>query len=142
MITNEEISKVCEYIRSHKPQKTEFETIAVAIMMVMGDCRAATRADMVNPDDVWLIPEKERDIFAGIKGVGWSEKLAPNAIKRLIEAARYAMKEYIMGDNLTIEKLMRLRDELNRKKKQNEFIDNYNKFDSYGEEDFGTIYKK
>lgn len=111
-MTEEEIRKVCNYIKTHRPQVTEFETVNVAIMAVTKDRYAATREDLLG-DDVWLIPVEERDKLAGVRGKGWCQTLSEEIINMFLEAVEYAKthaKEYgksTMDDDIEILKQMR-----------------------------------
>ena len=91
-MTDKEIEKACEYIRTHLPQKTRLDTIDVAIRIVTNNfCSAGVTEDLVNRDDAWLIPEEECGKFACIKGKGWAESLDPETIKMFEDAVDYAL---------------------------------------------------
>ena len=91
-VTEEQIKKALDYIRTHVPQKTEFETIDVAIRAVTRGISAARAEDLVNRDDAWLIPPEERGKFEGIRGVGGAQGFVQETIRRFKEAVQYAME--------------------------------------------------
>ena len=119
-MSEEQIKAVLIYIRTHMPQETEFKTIDVAINSVAKEINAATKEDLVNRDDAWLVPDEERDKFAGIRGRGWAQSFSSEMIGLFKEAVQYAKEhasEYqktggvsIMSDDK--EKLKQIRNEL------------------------------
>ena len=98
---NEDIEKVCEYIRLHKPQATDFDTIEVAIKAVTGDsdCKVATQGEMIG-DDAWLLSEKEANKFAGIRlGPGSWQGFSPSQVKMIMDAVETAKSVENYGDD-------------------------------------------
>lgn len=112
-MTNEQIYEACNYIKTHKPQKTKFETIDLAIRTVTGgECSACTKEDLVNLDDAWLIPDDERRKFAGVKGRGWAEGFTQETIKLFEDAVSYSLSQVHDIDYEIKQKLQEIRSEL------------------------------
>lgn len=115
-MTEEQINLAIKYIRTHMPLETELETIDVAISSVTGGIHAATKKDLVNPDDAWLIPDEEKDQFAGIKGNGWAQSFDKTTIQAFKDAVIYAKTQNIQKkvDNQIndIDELKSLKNEL------------------------------
>jgi len=84
--------EIINYIKTHRPRETDFETIDAAIVAVTGDCNAATKEDMVSRDDAWLIPPEEREKLAGMRGRGWAKSFSKETIGLLYEAVKYSRK--------------------------------------------------
>lgn len=144
-----EIKKVCEYIRTHAPQATDFETIDVAVRAVTG-YSAATKGDLVGSDDAWNVSAEDAAKFAGIRGRSSFESLLPNEIAMIEEAVRYAKEhkdEYENPLNVSedLERLKKIRDELIR----NSQVDSANysndkdntNYDAYADENINKISK-
>lgn len=90
-ITKEQIILIQNFIRSHKPQATDFSTIDVAIGVVTeGACRAVTRGEIAGLDSD-LIPAEERNKFAGVsESPGLYQGFAPEDIKMIMDAVEFA----------------------------------------------------
>lgn len=121
IMTNEQIYEACDYIRTHKPQKTKFETIDMAIRAVTKNYLCAcTKEELVNRDDAWLVPNEERGIFAGVKKRGGAEGFTSEILKLFDEATEYAIehaseiREESQISNIidSKEKLKEMKDEL------------------------------
>ncbi len=136
-MSDEQIRAAVDYIKTHIPGEDDFTTIAVAIRKVMGkDVSAAKKEDLVNGDDAWLIPQEEREMFAGIKGRGWVEGFTREIVRMFYEAVQYAkthIKENTLLENVSknfdnLEELKRLRNELINSIAYKEDYDNENNF--------------
>ena len=85
-----ELEQVVNFIRTHKPQADDMDTINVALHAAGIEGDACYRKDLLNPDDVWLMPEDKAYEFAGVKGQGWVEGFATTVIEAIKEAVKYA----------------------------------------------------
>lgn len=117
-MTEKQIMECIDYIMTHEPKSTEFETIDVAIRAVTGTYCAATQEEMVNPDDTWMIPPEEGQKFAGVRSRAGVESLDPQHILLFEKAAKYVQMTFIKNEITPslmtddFEKLRKTREEL------------------------------
>lgn len=112
------IKDAIQYIKTHKPQETDFKTIDVAISTVARGINAAKKVDLLNRDDAWLIDDDGK--LAGIRGRGWAQSLDDVTIRMFYEAVEYSkkyMSEYAKNDSSStkyddIQNLKQMRNEL------------------------------
>lgn len=110
-ITSDLLDAVCDYIKTHLPKETEFDTINAAFMEVTG--KRALTAKEVAGDDGYMIPEDEANLFKGVLlSPGSMECFRPSDITKIREAVKYAMENIDKINSLHDNKLLNESNEL------------------------------
>ncbi len=122
MINDEQVKAICDYIKLHRLQETDFETIDVAVYTITGH-HAARERDLVNPDDEWLfqMSGQDEDRFVGFTE-GGGAYTDQEAVSKIESALKYA-KEHPLEERQAANQ----RESIEELKKMKEVLNDYRK---------------